>query len=160
MRLLTVDTIEQAQEKMQACLEYIKPKTEKITLDSAFGRIIAEDAVSAENIPDFYRSTVDGYAVKAADTQGSSESIPTFLRIVEEVQMGKASTATINSGECAYVPTGGMVPQGADAVVMVEYTEVFDIDEVAVYQSTAKGKCVVVPGEDVKCGDVVVKKGH
>lgn len=159
MRLLTVDTIQQAQEKMFAYMDYIKPKTEKITLDNAFGRVLAQDAVSEENIPDFYRSTVDGYAVKAADTQGSSESIPTFLRIVEEVQMGKASTRTITSGECAYVPTGGMVPDGADAVVMVEYTEVFGIDEVAIYQSTAKGKCVVVPGEDVKAGDTIVKKG-
>ena len=63
MKLLTVDTIQQAQDKLAACLNYIQPKTEKITLDAAYGRILAQDAVSAANIPDFYRSTVDGYAV-------------------------------------------------------------------------------------------------
>lgn len=159
MKLLTVDTIQQAQEKLAACLNYIQPKTEKITLDVAYGRILAQDAVSAANIPDFYRSTVDGYAVKAADTQGANDSIPTFLRIVEEISIGTAATKTIHSGECAYVPTGGMVPDGADAVVMVEYTEIFSADEIAIYESVAQGKCVVVPGEDVKAGATIVEKG-
>ena len=159
MKLLTVDTILQAQCKLFDCSGYIQPKTEKITIDSAVGRIIAIDALAQENVPDFYRSTVDGYAVKASDTQGASDNIPTFLRIVEEVNIGTEPEKAIKSGECSYVPTGAMLPQGADAMVMVEYTELFGADEVAIYESTAVGKRVVVPGEDIKQGAVVVKKG-
>ena len=159
MKLLTVDTIQQAQDKLLGYAQYILPKTEKITLENAAGRVLAADATAQENVPDFYRSTVDGYAVKATDTQGASESIPTFLRVVEDVAIGSPAKSTIKSGECAYVPTGGMLPSGADAMVMIEYTEMFSDDEVAVYESTASGKSVVIPGEDVKKGATVVKKG-
>ncbi len=159
MKLLTVDTIKQAQDKLYTYAQHILPKTEKITIENAVGRVLSADAAAQENVPDFYRSTVDGYAVKATDTQGASESIPTFLRVVEEVQIGHPAKSTIKSGECVYVPTGGMLPAGADAMVMIEYTEAFSDDEIAVYESVAQGKCVVTPGEDVKRGATVVKKG-
>jgi len=159
MKLLTVDTIAQAQNKLFGYAQHILPKTERITIENAVGRVLAADATAKENVPNFYRSTVDGYAVKAADTQGANDSIPTFLRIVEDVKIGYPATSTIKSGECAYVPTGGMLPAGADAMVMVEYTEIFSDDEIAVYESTAAGKCVVTPGEDVRQGATVVKKG-
>ncbi|MBE6878631.1 MAG: molybdopterin molybdotransferase MoeA [Ruminococcaceae bacterium] len=159
MKLLTVDTISQAQDKLMGYAQHILPKTERITIENAVGRVLAADAEAQENVPDFYRSTVDGYAVKATDTQGASESIPTFLRVVEDVAIGNPAKSTIKSGECAYVPTGGMLPAGADAMVMIEYTEMFSDDEVAVYESTAVGKSVVIPGEDVKKGETVVKKG-
>ena len=159
MKLLTVDTISQAQDKLYGYAQHILPKTEKITIENSVGRILAADAVAQENVPDFYRSTVDGYAVKATDTQGASESIPTFLRVVEEVAIGSPAKSTIKSGECVYVPTGGMLPAGADAMVMIEYTEMFSADEIAVYESVAKGKCVVTPGEDIMQGATVVKKG-
>ena len=159
MKLLTVDTISQAQDKLYGYAQHILPKTEKITIENAVGRILANDAFAQENVPSFYRSTVDGYAVKATDTQGASESIPTFLRVVEEVAIGYPAKSTIKSGECVYVPTGGMLPAGADAMVMIEYTEMFSADEIAVYESVAKGKCVVTPGEDIAQGATVVKKG-
>ena len=159
MKLLTVDTISQAQDKLYGYAQHILPKTEKITIENAVGRILAQDAFAQENVPGFYRSTVDGYAVKATDTQGASESIPTFLRVVEEVAIGYPAKSTIKSGECVYVPTGGMLPAGADAMVMIEYTEMFSDDEIAVYESVAKGKCVVTPGEDIMQGATVVKKG-
>ena len=159
MKLLTVDTISQAQEKLCGYAQNVMPATEKITIENAVGRILATDAVATENVPDFYRSTVDGYAVKAADTQGANESIPTFLRVVEDVKIGFPATGTITSGNCAYVPTGGMLPAGADAMVMIEYTEMFSDDEIAVYESVPKGKCVVTPGEDICRGATVVKKG-
>lgn len=159
MKLLTVDTISQAQDKLYGYAQHILPKTEKITIEKAVGRILAADAVAKENVPDFYRSTVDGYAVKATDTQGASESIPTFLQVVEDVKIGYPAKSDIKSGECAYVPTGGMLPAGADAMVMIEYTEMFSDNEIAVYESVAKGKCVVTPGEDIMQGATVVKKG-
>ncbi|MBR2028376.1 MAG: molybdopterin molybdotransferase MoeA [Oscillospiraceae bacterium] len=159
MKLLTVDTISQAQDKLYGYAQHILPKTETVTIENAVGRILAQNAFAQENVPDFYRSTVDGYAVTATDTQGASESIPTFLRVVEEVAIGYPAKSTIKSGECVYVPTGGMLPAGADAMVMIEYTEMFSADEIAVYESVAKGKCVVTPGEDIAKGAVVVKKG-
>ena len=159
MKLFTVDTISQAQDKLFGYAQHILPKTEKITLENAVGRVLAADATAQENVPGFYRSTVDGYAVKATDTQGATDSIPTFLRIVEDVKIGYPAKSTIKSGECAYVPTGGMLPDGADAMVMIEYTELFSDDEIAIYESTAVGKSVVTPGEDVQQGATVVKKG-
>ena len=159
MKLLTVDTIKQAQDKLYGYAQFLPLKTEKTTLENAVGRVLAADAVAEENVPDFYRSTVDGYAVVATDTQGATESIPAFLRVIEDVKIGYPAKSTIKSGECAYVPTGGMLPAGADTMVMIEYTEAFSEDEIAVYESVAKGKCVVTPGEDVKQGATVVKKG-
>ena len=159
MNLLTVDTLEQAREKLLACWERVPMPTCTVTLEEALGRVTAEDVLAPDDVPNFYRSTVDGYAVVAADTQGASESIPTFLTVVEEVAMGRPARETVCSGTCAYVPTGGMLPQGADAMVMVEYTENFHGDEVAVYQSVAQGAGVVVPGEEVRKGAVLIPKG-
>ncbi len=158
MRLLTVDTLEDAIDKLWRYIEKMPVHTEDIMTEFE-GRVLAEDIVSPLNVPHFRRSTVDGYAVKAIDTQGASESIPTFLSIVDEVEMGEISDCQISAGECVYVPTGGAVPEGADAMVMVEYCELFDGKEVAVYQSTAVGKDVVQIGEDVKMGEVLLKKG-
>lgn len=159
MKLFTVDTINQALEKLYSRRDDIPLKTEKITIENALYKVISEDVVSAENIPGFYRSTVDGYAVKSSDTQGATESIPTFLKVVDEVKIGTQASVKIKSGQCAYVPTGAMIPEGADSMVMIEYTEAFSADEIAVYESVAYGKNVVVPGEDIKQGEVLIKKG-
>lgn len=159
MKLLQVDTLQEAQKKLFDCFKNKQLTTISVTLDKAQGKILAEDIFSKENIPSFYRSTVDGYAVKAKDTQGASESIPAFLEIVEEISIGSKSILTIKDGQCAYVPTGGMLPLGADAVVMVEYSEAFDKNHVAIYDPVAFGKSVVVPGEDAKQGEIILKKG-
>ncbi|MEG1895140.1 MAG: molybdopterin-binding protein [Oscillospiraceae bacterium] len=159
MKLLKVDTIEQARQKLLDCFKGKEPPTQSVELCDAQGKILAEDVFSKEDIPSFYRSTVDGYGVKARDTQGASDSVPTFLEIVEDIAIGTQSKRTIASGECAYVPTGGMIPQGADAMVMVEFAEAFDENHIAVYESVACGKSVVVPGEDIKQGQLVLKKG-
>ncbi len=158
MRLLTVDTLEDAKDKLWHYIEKMPVDTEEI-VSNLEGRILAEDIVAPLNVPHFRRSTVDGYAVKSIDTQGASESIPTFLRVIGEVEMGEISSHSINPGECVYVPTGGMVPDGADAMVMVEYCESFDSQDIAVYQSSAVGRDVVQIGEDVKVGEVLLKKG-
>ena len=110
-------------------------------------------------IPAFRRSSVDGYAVCSKDTAGATESIPVFLKVLEEVEIGHPAVSKIEPGTCAYVPTGGMVPEGADAMVMVEYSERFGTDEVALYENVPYGKCIVLPGEDVKTGDIVLKAG-
>lgn len=159
MNLLTVDTLEEAREKLISCVKTLPCPTESVTLDRAVHRVLATDVVSQDNIPHFRRSTVDGYAVIASDTQGASESIPTFLTVVEEIHIGKKPTKTITSGQCTYVPTGGMIPDGATAMVMVEYTEQFHDGEIAVYQSVAEGSSIVLVGEDAKINTVLLTKG-
>ncbi len=159
MELLKVDTLEETLEKLY--YRYNEPlETEDIFLTKAFGRVLAEDVVCHENIPAFNRSTMDGYAVKAKDTMGSGESMPTFLEVVGEVEMGKAPGFGIKSGQCAYVPTGGMVPQGADSVVMVEHCQPFGINQVAVYDAMSHGRNMVFAGDDVAEGQVVLKSGR
>lgn len=159
MKLLTVDTVEEARKKAMQALADKEPKTECRELLSAVGFCLASDICAGEPVPSFVRSTVDGYAVKAADTGGASESLPAFLKIVGEVQMGQEASVKIMPGTCAYVPTGGMVPEGADAVVMVEYCEHFLDNQTAVYQTVACGANVVNIGEDMKAGEIVLKRG-
>ena len=134
-------------------------KMETVKLSEAYGKCLAEDIYAEENIPDFRRATVDGYAVKASDTQGAGESVPVFLSVVDEISIGKPALREIKNGECAYVPTGGMIPDGADAMVMVEYTELFDKRDAAVYSSVSAGNGVVQIGEDAKKGELLLSRG-
>lgn len=159
MKLLQVDTLSQAREKLLAAFGAHEVKTERVSLSEAGGRILSEDLMAAEAIPSFYRSSVDGYAVKSRDTAGATDSIPVFLEIVEEVAIGHPAEKPIHSGQCAYVPTGGMLPEGADAMVMVEYSELFAENQVALYESVSFGRSVVVPGEDVKRGEKLLSRG-
>ena len=139
MKLLKVDTIEQAREKLLKQITWDIEKKEKIPVEKSRGRVLASDVRAENPLPYFKRSTVDGYGVKAADTQGAGESIPVFLEVKEEIEIGTVSSVEITGGTCAYVPTGGMIPQGADAMVMVEYTETFDASHIAVYSPVPPG---------------------
>lgn len=159
MRFLKVDSLEQAREKLLASLQEVFTKTEQVRLQEAAGRCLAEQVYCPEMVPDFRRSTVDGYAVMARDTTGAGESIPVFLEIVEEIAIGHPAVHTLKSGECTYVPTGGMLPDGADAMVMVEYTELFDEKNVAVYSTVSPGTAVVQVGEEAKKGQLLLDKG-
>lgn len=159
MELLKVDTIASARDKLVNVMQNKTLDTVKMKLLNTSGYIIAQDIFSQEAVPAFRRSSVDGYAVVAKDTEGATESLPVFLKIVGEICMGDPATIEIHSGECAYVPTGGMVPEGADAVVMVEYCELFDSRQAAVYSSTASGKSIVLAGEDIKADELVLKRG-
>lgn len=174
MELLKVDTIEEAMEKLTGCaagavsldLEGscrtgLPMETEEVSIFQLLGRVLAEDIISSEAVPGFNRSTVDGYAVCSSDTGGATESMPAFLRVIGEVEMGcDASRLTVGPGECVYVPTGGMVPAGADAMVMVEYCEAFGADQMAVYSSVSAGNNMVMAGDDMDCGQVVLRRGR
>ena len=161
MELLKVDKIEEAMEKLLAYAAELPLETEEVPLFGLLGRVLAEDIVNGEAVPGFDRSTVDGYAVRACDTGGASESMPSFLKVVGEVEMGcDASGMTVGPGDCVYVPTGGMVPSGADAVVMVEYCEDFGGDQMAVYGSVSQGNNMVMAGDDMACGQTVLKRGR
>src|SRR5512134_3172256 len=100
-----------------------KPDSETIDVISSLNRILAEDILAPHPLPDFQRTTVDGYAVRASDTHGASDSLPAYLNLIGEVPMGDAPAFEIDAGQCALIHTGGMLPNGADAVVMLEYTQ-------------------------------------
>ena len=159
MELLRVDSVEKAREKLLSCVQDWVIPCETVTLTDAPGRILANDVFASEDIPAFRRSTVDGYAVLSKDTAAAGESIPVFLTVKSRVEMGAASTFTISGGECAEVPTGGMLPEGADAVVMVEYSEHFGKDGVALHYSAANGENTVSIGEDAREGELLLPRG-
>lgn len=160
MKLLKVDTLQEAREKLLKAVSEKPLDTERVRFASSLGRVLAADITAVESIPPFRRSTVDGYAVKAADTQGVTESIPVFLDVIETVEMGAAPQKIISSGQAVYVPTGGMLPEGADAMVIIEYCEKFDESSIAVYDPVSPGRNVVAVGEDIAAGNVFLPKGR
>ena len=132
---------------------------ERINSIQSLGRIICKTIYSPENSPAFNRSTVDGYAVMASDTYGASEAQPAYLKIAGEVQMGEKSSITLKSGSCALIHTGGMLPAGSDAVVMVENTQLVTDHEVEILKTAAVGDNVVKTGEDIRAGEVIFNAG-
>lgn len=158
MELLQVDTVADAITKIKDASRGVLPRVTVKPLAQALGATLAEAAAAPEDVPGFDRSTVDGYAVLSDDTAGAGESLPCFLKIVGEVEMGKPAPCSIRHGECAYVPTGGMLPPGADAVVMVEYCDRF-ADSVAVADAVSPGRNVIWRGEDIKAGQNVLEAG-
>jgi molybdopterin molybdotransferase len=135
-------------------------RLERMALDDGLDRVLANDIHSPEDIPSFPRSTMDGYALRAADSYGASESMPAYLRLAGEVPMGRQSTVLINVGELAKVHTGGMIPPGADAVVMIENTQTVDGSMVEVVRPVATGENVIPVAEDVRRGALVLPAGQ
>ena len=138
----------------------VRVEAEEIATCDALDRVLAEDAVSPGDLPTFRRSTMDGFAVRAADTFGATEGLPAYLELVDEVSMGRAPIHALGAGECARIATGGMLPEGADAVVMVEQTQEVGPTTVEALRAVAPGENVVQIGEDVRSGDPVLVRGH
>ena len=134
--------------------------TELVSLTAAMGRVLAEDIAATEYVPDFDRSTVDGFAVRARDTFGCTDSIPAILPLQGEVLMGEGAEFELNPEECVAVPTGGALPKGADSVVMVEYTEDYGDGTIGISKSAAPGQNMIFRGDDVFPGKVILKKGR
>lgn len=133
---------------------------ETVSLSAAMGRVLAEEIAATEYVPDFDRSTVDGYAVRARDTFGCTDAIPAILPVQAEVFMGEGAEFELNREECAAVPTGGAIPKGADSVVMVEYTEDYGDGTVGISRSVAPGDNMIFRGDDVYPGKVILHKGR
>lgn len=133
---------------------------ETVPLGNAFGRILSQDIVSPEDLPGFYRSSMDGYAVRAKDTFGATETLPTILEVSGEVCMGKKPAVALEPGEAVKMPTGGMLPQGADGVVMVEYCHELDQSTIEVARAISPLENVILPDDDFKKGVPVLKKGR
>ena len=133
---------------------------ETVSLSTAMGRVLARDIAAEEYVPDFDRSTVDGYAVRARDTFGCTDAIPAILPLQGEVLMGQGAAFALNKECCVAVPTGGAVPEGADSVVMLEYTEDYGDGTIGILKSVAPGQNMIFRGDDVYPGKVILRKGR
>lgn len=142
--------------------QHFKPKplaVEEVPLIEACNRVLAQDVIAALNIPPFNRSTVDGYAVRAEDTFGTDENKPVKLEICGTINVGELSTMSVKSGVAAEIVTGAPIPQGANAVVMVEYTDRKG-DELYVYSAVGENENIMKAGSDVRKGETVLKVGQ
>jgi len=152
--------VAQAQQLLLDQLTNIRTKVEQIQLEDALDRVLACDMTSSENLPAYPRSTMDGYGVRSADTFGASDSMPCYLTLTGEVLMGEAAIGVVQKG-CAFkVPTGGLIPDGADSVVMLEHTVPVDETMIEVVKGVGKGTNLIQPGEDIGFGAVALTAGH
>ncbi|MCK6567432.1 MAG: molybdopterin molybdenumtransferase MoeA [Chloroflexi bacterium] len=175
---LTLLPPDQARDKLLAALSPLTADPEPIASDSALGRVAAEDILAPHPLPEFPRATVDGYAVRAQDTFGASDSLPAYLHLIGEVPMGEPPSFDIGPGQCALIHTGGMIPKGADAVVMLEYAQTIQdskagrlwsnvqrresldsFGEIEIFKPVADGENIIRIGEDVAKGQIVIPKG-
>lgn len=158
LRLLTPEVA--LEQFLQACPVNVDRKSEAIPTSEALGRILAHAVIAREPLPPFSRSTVDGYAVRASDTHGASPSLPAYLKLIGEIPMGEKAVAHINPTQAVSIHTGGMIPPGADAVVMIENTQLVKEDEIEVLKPVAEGENVLQLGEDVQVGETVIHSGR
>ncbi|MEE9274844.1 MAG: gephyrin-like molybdotransferase Glp [bacterium] len=147
------------EEAMEAVRGFPPLPAEEVSVIGAVGRILAESVRSPVDLPDFPRATMDGYALRAADSFGAGESIPAYLDMVGQVPMGAAPDFGLARGQAARVSTGGMLPEGADAVVMVEYTTAPDEETVEVRRAASVGENVLAVGDDLKAGEEILSAG-
>ena len=135
-------------------------KSMQINVTDSLGYVTAVPVIAQEPSPAFPKSTMDGYAVRAKDTYGASESLPAYLRIVGEIPMGKSPGFEIGELEAGLIHTGGMLPKGADAVVMVENTQIDQRGQVEIFRAVAVGENTVAVGEDVRIGETIISAGR
>ncbi len=133
---------------------------ETVLIEEAYGRVTYEDIISPEDLPGFDRSTVDGFAVKSSDTFGARESSPVYLTVKGEIPMGKIPEFSLSQGETAFISTGGMLPDGADSVVMIEHVNIISENLIEVLRATSPGENVIFKDEDAKKGETIIKAGH
>jgi molybdopterin molybdotransferase len=155
-----VVTREAALTLLDAHFTVTHPAMEEIHISHSLGRVLAGEIRSPENLPEFDRSTMDGYAVRSADTFGAAESRPGLLTLVGDILMGTMPERGINKGETMKIATGGALPRGADAVVMFEQTQPVDAVNIEVVKPVAPLENVIRAGDDIKKGEVILIQGH
>jgi molybdopterin molybdotransferase len=157
MKFFNTLSLEEALDRiLEKCAALVEQ--EWVPLESCLGRTLAEDIKAPYPLPQFARSTVDGYAVHSSDTTGASDSVPMMLALAGEVLMGEAARMSVGEGEAVYVPTGGMIPEGADTMVMIEQTQRLK-DTLLIFKSYYAGENCSLVGEDIREGEVILTKG-
>jgi molybdopterin molybdotransferase len=160
MEFFKVVSVNDARELIRKEFGEYKMESETVSLLEAQGRVLAEGVVSDINVPEFDRSTVDGYAIVVQDSHGATESIPSILEVLGEVLMGETPEHEVRAGQAVYVPTGGMMPKGATGVIMIENTEKMDQETVLLFKPISKGENMVFKGEDIKAGEMALEAGR
>ena len=151
-----VKTVEEVLELIQG----VEPVgEERVLLRDSFSRVLSRNILSPEDLPGFQRSSVDGYAIRAVDSFGATESLPALLEVVGEIGMGSVPPFDVEQGQAAKIATGGMLPAGADSVVMVEYCHALDERTIEVSKAGSPQENVILPDDDFKKGSLVLSKG-
>lgn len=158
--MLTVKTIEEIYGLFQKKFATYDQNIQHIQLQNALGRTLAENLHAHLPLPHFHRSVVDGYAVLMEDVLGVSQTMPALLQSLGDAHMGMINKETLEPGQTMYVPTGGMVPEGTEAMVMIEYSERIGKNMIALYQSCAPYQHMMLEGDEIKENDLLLKKGH
>ena len=137
-----------------------RPLSAEITpLNSAGGRVLAEDIRSLLDVPPFDRASMDGYAVKAEDTYKAGEINPVKLKIIGNIRAGVATTIEISNGQTAEIATGAPLPLGSDAVVMVEHT-ITENGSVNIFKPVPPYENIMLAGSDINRGEIILRKGE
>jgi putative molybdopterin biosynthesis protein len=159
-QFLQVVDRDEAERRLRAAVDCSPRGVETVALDAALGRVLAADILSPVDVPSFDRSNVDGFAVVAEDTFGASEEEPRVLRLSgEEIHTGVVPVTEVHAGTAVAIATGGMVPRGADAVVMVEYADGRG-DELRIARAVTAGSGVSFAGTDITAGETVLRRGQ
>jgi molybdopterin molybdotransferase len=148
------------QEALKILLSVTPVGTQQVASVKARGRVLAEDLHSAVDLPHFHRAAMDGYAVRAKDTFGASQSLPAYLKLAGVIEMGKEAAQALTPGDAMRISTGGMMPPEADAVVMVEHTDETDGGLVEIHRGVSPWQNVIQIGDDIKKGDAVFSRGR
>lgn len=155
-----VMSVDEVKEKIREWFGHLKPEGERVPIEDGLDRVLFEDVISPQDVPGFDRSAVDGYALKAGDTFGASEAMPALLEVIGEIRMGQVPAMCLGSGQAAGISTGGMLPEGADSVVMIEDTDLLGDKTLNIYKAVSPGENVIRRDEDMKKGETLLKKGH
>lgn len=161
--MLGRENVMDAETALRLLIENVRsanPPEVNMNIDEALGLVASRDVISAEDLPSFARSTVDGYAVRAEDTFGAAETMPAYLNLFQEILMSQKADFLLPEDNASKIPTGGMLPENADAVVMFEHVQLIDEQMIEVLKPVAPGENVIQVAEDVKKGDVVIRAGH
>lgn len=159
MKLFDVVTIDEAIDTMKYNFK-INLSIEDVNLIDSLNRYLGSDIKSQIDVPHFRKSLVDGYAVLVGDVFTSSESSPVPMTLIDESYMGKICSSLLEEETCVYVPTGGMVPNNSQGVVMIEYTEKLDDKTILIQKGVSFNENIVEVGEDIKEDEILYKKGH
>ena len=150
-------SVETAVSLLKGCTDTVS-ETEQVPLPEALGHVLAQDITAVIDQPPFPRSPLDGYALRAADTEGADHDHPVSLKVIGKIYAGQTFGGTVSPGECIRIMTGAPIPEGADTVIRQEDTD-YGQDTVAIYTAQKACENYCRPGEDFKCGDLLLKKG-
>lgn len=153
-------SVEKALKLLLQHAPFKRPAELNLPIDKSYKMVLSRDIISPEDLPSFSRSTVDGFAVSSSDTFGATEIMPSYLDVTAEILMGERPEFVLKKGECARIATGGMLPEGADSIVMLEYSQQIDERMIEILRPVSPGENVIPVGEDARKGECILKKGR